>query len=379
VAPTKRRSIALLQTLAPDYRRPVFAELEAATKGDFHLYSGLEYFDETVKAAPQVVDHTAVRNRFLLGRRLSWQTGMWLPLLKADVAILEFNPRILSNWGLLLARRVLGKRTVLWGHAWPRRGRRTRSLPIRHAMVMLADGLLVYTESQARELRQVLPKVRITPAPNALYKRSDMLGDSSLTEPSPATDFIYVGRLVEAKKPGLLLEAYRRAAERLPTTCRLVFVGDGPLRSELEQSTAELGSRVHFAGHVSDFETLRGLYGRSLASVSPGYVGLSITQSFAFGVPMLIARNEPHAPEIEAAIEGANAAFFNESDADALAQLLVETWQQRDTWLKRRNEIRRDCAERYSVELMAARMLSACFPDEDGDFRGHADERATAA
>jgi glycosyltransferase involved in cell wall biosynthesis len=134
---------------------------------------------------------------------------------------------------------------------------------------------------------------------------------------------LYVGRLVEKKKVRLLLEGYIRAQKDslLAENIRLVFVGAGTERQHLEARAEEAGvaHKVQFTGHVSDIAKLRDYYRRAICSVSPGYVGLSATQSFSFGVPMLIARDEFHSPEIEACKEGFNAGFFESDDVNALS------------------------------------------------------------
>jgi acetyltransferase-like isoleucine patch superfamily enzyme len=203
-----------------------------------------------------------------------------------------------------------------------------------------------------------MPNARIIAAPNALYSR-DLMGAGSNGNP---TNFIYVGRLVKEKKPDLLIRAFARAGDRLGKTCRLLIVGDGPERPRLEELARDLGDRVEFKGHVAGWEQLRGFYATSIAGVSPGYAGLSLTQSYSFGVPMIIARDEPHAPEIEAANE-ANNAFFASDDVDDLADTLTQFWKQRKEWASRGEAIASDCAERYSAEVMAERLIEAAWPD----------------
>ena len=95
---------------------------------------------------------TLVDNVFLWKRRLVWQRGVVRPLLAADVAILELNPRILSNWLILAGRRLRRRPTVLWGHAWSRSGARSRTDRIRDVMRRLGNVILVYTERQKQEL-----------------------------------------------------------------------------------------------------------------------------------------------------------------------------------------------------------------------------------
>jgi glycosyltransferase involved in cell wall biosynthesis len=232
-------------------------------------------------------------------------------------------------------------------------------------MARLADTVVVYTETQATELRALLPKVRILAAPNALYSAASM---GTAFADGPPTNFIYVGRLVTAKKPDLLLQAFLMMRDRLPPESQLIIVGDGPLRPALEVMIVEhdAGESVRVEGHVSDPARLRQLYASCIAAIAPGYVGLSITQSLSFGVPMIYARNEPHAPEIEAAVEGVNSESFQENDAASLGDALVSFWSSRERWLSARQEIARDCASRYSIDLMVERIIEACrMPEAD--------------
>lgn len=356
-------SVALVQTVAPDYRIPVFRRMNDVLGGDFRLYAGDRYFDPTVQTDPSAEGlRIPVRNRFLLGRRLLVQTGHLREVYAAGTAVLELNPRILSNWLLLAARRVRGRRSLVWGHAWPRAGRSSRSDRIRQLMRSLATGVIVYSESEASALRPTLRTGRVFAAPNALYG----------VDYDPPTDlrsvhtpsFLFVGRLVPEKRPQLLMQAFLQARPSLPERSTLYMVGDGPERAALvETAQRTLGPHEHsvvqFLGHSTDQALLSDLYGRSVASVSPGYVGLSLIQSLYHGVPMIIARDEPHSPEIEAATDGFNAVFFDGGSASALASRLVEFARDAEAWSSRRAAIAKDCRRRYSVDAMAQRMCEA--------------------
>lgn len=350
--------IVLLQTAIGDYRQKVLDILVSDLGNNFYVMAGREYFDPTVKTGISLgARFSFAKNHFFLQRKLLFQTGIWRRALQADVLIMEMNPRIISVWCLLFLRKMFFKPTVLWGHAWPREGKYSRSDYVRHMLRSLGDVIIVYTETQASELRLRMPHKKIVAAPNALYSVKDMRASDSAN----IRDFIYVGRLVSTKKPSLLLKAWEMAIEELPTDSRLVFVGDGPEKTHLEKQVVEkrLQKRVIFTGHISDLEKLRALYANSLASVSPGYVGLSITQSFAFGVPMIIARDENHSPEIEAAVAEVNSHFFNSDSPEDLARVLVKIDKERDLWMKKRATIADDCISRYSAELMARRIIEA--------------------
>lgn len=351
--------IVLLQTAIGDYRQTVLNLLIQRLGDDFHAFAGEEYFDPTTRTRVSLGSNlTIIKNHFLAGRRLLWQSGFWSQFLRADVAILELNPRILSVWLALFVRKLLRKKSVLWGHAWSRRGPHARSDYLRHLMRKLGNSIIAYTETEAQQLRDRMPKVRIIAAPNALYSARAI---GPVTADSLPHDFIFVGRLIAAKKPMLLLEAFLAARCELPAGSALIFVGDGPLLRDLQavvtQSKAD--EFVKFTGHVSDLANLRVLYARALASVSPGYVGLSIIQSFSFGVPMIIAREESHAPEIEAAIEGENCYVFDADSRDSLARALIAFSEARDYWIACREAVAQYCAAHYSAEVMADRILEA--------------------
>jgi glycosyltransferase involved in cell wall biosynthesis len=173
---------------------------------------------------------------------------------------------------------------------------------------------------------------------------------------------LYVGRLEPAKKPGLLLDAFSAIANRQPGW-QLEFVGEGSLRDELCANATNHGleTRVSFLGPIYDVEELAPVYARARCSVSPGFVGLTLTQSLGFGVPMAIADREPHSPEIELAREGGAVVFFEQDSAASLALTLESpAFDISDT---QRSKLVAMIRERYSAEAMAQGIIEAVTND----------------
>ena len=111
-----RVEIALQQVSIGDYRQAVLDVIYERCGSTVAIWCGPEYFEPTTRTAVTYLGPlTIVDNRFLWGRKLVWQRGVIRPLLGADVAIVELNPRILSNWPILVGRRLRRRRTVLWG------------------------------------------------------------------------------------------------------------------------------------------------------------------------------------------------------------------------------------------------------------------------
>lgn len=348
-----RSAILLSQAIVPDYRLPLFQELKRRLGDRFTLACGQDGFAtalQTCAAAHSL--RVELRNRYLFSRRLLWQQGLMERAMAADLLIIEFSLRTISTWLVLARRAAQGKPTVMWGHA---AGRSRRMDWLKRWMFRRCQGFVAYTQSQADRIKGEFPPLLVWAAPNAVMWRRECYFEPQA--PDLINGIIYVGRLVAEKKPRLLLDGFAEAlrAGLVPKEATLLFVGDGPEREELQNLTRKAGltEKIRFAGHVAEIGRLRTLYRDALFSVSPGYVGLSATQSFSFGVPMLIADDEPHSPEIEACRAGENAAFFTANEIEALARGMGDLYRDRALWLSRRAAISQAAGEIYSLDAMA--------------------------
>ncbi|HDH0371309.1 TPA: glycosyltransferase family 4 protein [Klebsiella variicola subsp. variicola] len=352
--------IVLTQMAIADYRNQFIRHLvDVMNEHDmkFKIIVGEEYFEESTKTSRFVLsleNSKVIKNSFLFKRKLAYQHLPWNTVLKADILICELNPRILSVWLVLFLRKILNKKTIFWGHVWARKGRNSKTEKIRNLMRKLSSSLLLYTNNQKKELLDFYGESckesnAIFIAPNSLYYRKDMTNVLS----AQSTGVIYVGRLVASKKVDVLIKA-------IPLVCKvepsIVFhiVGNGEQSNELQKLSRELGvaANVKFYGHIADHSNLKDIYSTSFVSISPGYVGLSITQSLSFGVPMLISKHENHSPELEALQEGLNGGFFETDNPQSLANEILKYFNGRECNMFDGERIVNDCKHRYSVETM---------------------------
>lgn len=339
------------------YRIKTVQYIKSKMGSEIEIYSGSPAYDRSISVlTSSEAPINNLKNVYLPGDVLLQNIPL-LSLIRARSVILDLNPRVPHIWIVILIRKFLRRPTVLWGHAFPRSGRFAKSDKIRSVMRKLADGILTYTRTQASQLEGENACRKVFTAPNALYFRHEM----RFSAEQERTNLIYVGRLDPAKKVLQAVKAFEIAAARLGDACRLVIVGDGQQMNQLRQlvDRSDFRGRIDILGHIGEFERLRHLYSTAFASLSPGYVGLSITQSFAFGVPMLISRDERHSPEIEAADDGRNCCFFETDNILSQADVMIETWAERDLWKRRGASISSECAERYSVEAMGDGIIEA--------------------
>jgi glycosyltransferase involved in cell wall biosynthesis len=129
-----------------------------------------------------------------------------------------------------------------------------------------------------------------------------------------------VGRLVAVKNHRLLLAAFADLLSHCPRI-RLLFIGDGPLESELRQQVADLGlsHAVLFTGYVDDVdEWYPGLdvvvltsttEGTPMVLLEAGQCGVPVVASRVGGVPDLVR-------------DGETGVLFPSGDRDALTQAL---------------------------------------------------------
>lgn len=346
------RGAVLYLAVVPFYRQECIDVLRDQMGERVTILTGDRHCDPTVRTGIRSGQYVPVTNRFFAGRRVLLQTGHWRQVLRAEVAVLDLNPRSVNAWVLTATRRVLRRRTLLWGHLNPRAGAEARTNALRQFLRRLADGTVLYGYDSVVPARAAVPGQPVWVAPNSLYRKS-RLGPAGPT--GGRNLILYVGRLEPAKKVDDLVRAFAEAGLTGSPT-RLCIVGTGSMADDLAKLADALGcaGSVDFTGQVTDPQALRDLYDQTVASVSPGYAGLSLTQSLGFGVPMLVSRDEPHAPEIELARFGH--VVFYEDRAELVDRLRdISAFDQPDP-----AEVRRPVLDHYCAEDMAAGLEAAC-------------------
>lgn len=353
----KLGSHCIIQAVVPDYRIGFFNALNKLEP--FKLVSGDFYFTETVISSPQaknILNRVESKNKFIFKRKALLQvwSGMFWDLFSKQVRVVELNPRCFVSWFSLFFSFFMRRgKTVVWGHRLNRKGDES-ILNLRTLMLGLANGVIFYTEEQKDSFAKTVVG-KYTPsgfAPNSVLSESQICN-----MPKAGTDFIYVGRLVDEKKPLLLIEAFimAKASKGLGCDSTLHIVGDGPCFKKAEWLIKEHDASdfIVLHGHQSDYEYLKALYSRCIASVSPGYVGLSITQSFSFGKPMIISKDEPHSPELECFSDSENGTFFETDSIEMLAEELINYSNDRNSWSKQSAFISNEIKKNYTYEAMA--------------------------
>lgn len=141
---------------------------------------------------------------------------------------------------------------------------------------------------------------------------------SELGVPEDTPLIMFSGKLIDVKRPMDLLRAFERL--RADTRAALVFMGDGPLRPELEAFVRERAlDGVHFTGFRNQSE-LGGVFAAADVFVLPSVYepwGLVVNEAMCFGLPVVVSDRVGAGGDLVR--EGENGFVFPAGDVEALA------------------------------------------------------------
>jgi L-malate glycosyltransferase len=373
-----RPTVAILQRRLVQYREGLFDRLrQECDEAGIELrvvYGQPSARDATRNDAGSLPWADVVRSRWMTvaGIELLWQPCP-RPARQADLVVLTQEIKILSNYPFhltrLLARRQHERRRVAyWGHGRNLQSPRPNGLRERWKRLFTTrvDWWFAYT-GHTRDIlvRQGFPPERITVLDNAIDNeafRADLLAvdDDTLAECrsqislAPGSPLgLYCGALYEDKRVDLLAAVAERIHAADPSF-RLVVIGDGPARAELEQLLTGK-PWAHCVGARTGLEKAA-WFRLAAVLLSPGAVGLHVLDSFASGVPLFTTVNALHGPEIDYLDHGRNG-FVVSDDPDIQARAVLDLLTDPARRAAVAEAARLD-AGRYTLDNMTANFVS---------------------
>jgi glycosyltransferase involved in cell wall biosynthesis len=336
--------VSILQRRLVQYRVSLFERLRAECEA-----AGIEL--RVVYGAPSPSDakrndngHLSwgdeVRSRWfsVRGTELLWQSCP-REVRESDLIVLTQENKILSNYPFLANRSLpFGSdrpKLAFWGHGRNLQSQHPDGLSERWKQLLLTkvDWWFAYTEGvKAMLVDQGYPASQITSLENAIDNEAfaadlaavpdDLLARfRSQIDLAPGAPLgLFCGALYADKRIELLVEVADRIHEADPSF-RLVVVGDGPYRPELDRLIADKpwASCVGATYGVDKAAWFR----LATVQLNPGLVGLHILDSFTSGVPLFTTSNARHAPEIDYLDNGRNG-FIVDDDPETMARAVLD-------------------------------------------------------
>lgn len=131
---------------------------------------------------------------------------------------------------------------------------------------------------------------------------------------------IFLGRLKKAKRPQILIEAFKLVKEKIPDAT-LLIAGDGYIREELEKKACD---GVEFLGHISEKEKIN-LLSKAWILVNPSIRegwGINIIEANACGTPCIAF--DVHGLRDSIADGKTGLLVKDTSNVDALGKTIIE-------------------------------------------------------
>jgi len=161
-----------------------------------------------------------------------------------------------------------------------------------------------------------------------------------------------ISRLDPIKNQAMMLKAFKRAIAQAPNL-RLLIVGDGPLRAELEYLTRDLGisDRVIYTGFQPEPKKYLAIMDVFLLpSLSEG-TSMTLLEAMSFGIPS-IATAVGGTPEI---IQNQETGLLIENeDESGLVEAIIELAGSEERRKKYGSNARRQYETRFTLESMTA-------------------------
>ena len=351
--------LALQQRLLPAYRAPLFEALASICEGGLGIYAGQPQSEESVVSASnlQIAKYHKGRNRYLFPVSspvcLVWQDGLtaWLKNWGPDALIAEANLRYVNtrqivHWMHNHNRPVLG-----WGLGVPL----SRGLPgmiQKHLwinFINLFDVLIAYSQRGAAEYFDLgFPAKRILVASNAVTSRPIHPHPERPARWDDRPVVLFVGRLQSRKR----LENLLHACAALPPGLqpRLIIVGDGPIRSNLQALAGSVYPAAEFVGAKTHDELSHYFIAADLF-VLPGTGGLAIQEAMAYGLPVIVAEGDGTQADL---VRSENGWLIPPNDLPALQGTLSTALLDVNRLRRMGRESYRIVAEEVNIEKMIA-------------------------
>lgn len=168
---------------------------------------------------------------------------------------------------------------------------------------------------------------------------------------------LYVASLIERKGPEFLLQAFRGVKQRFPEA-RLIMIGDGPQRQELEKmaTALEISDRVEFLGWQTQLkvsEWMRRAKIFTLPSVEEG-LGVVLLEALASGT-VCVGSNVGGIPDVITPEVGM---LVPPKDPESLQIALERILESDGMWQELSTHARRRAEEVYDWDRIASRIRS---------------------
>jgi glycosyltransferase involved in cell wall biosynthesis len=359
--------VLMIQRIFPSYRQFIYDKL--ADSFNFLLLHGDK--DTEVKLA--VTDYSRIIKGFNYTKNqthLLFNTFSPLFKFKPKAIIHESSIGILTLLPMYVCAKLMGAKFILYGHGY---NRFTGFNPdkswidkYRVFLMRISDATIVYTKTDKQRMSNFVSSEKVFVAQNtlntlpakAIRTGLDAIGKEAVKEKTGFTrpfNLIYIGRIVEEKRPENLLDIFEILNKTMPHQVGIHFVGGGeiePLQQRIKDNNWE--DAVTFHGWIHDSLKSGELLYASDLMIMPGNVGLAVNHAFMFDCPVVtFLQTEMSPPEIEYIVDNETGFKIPSFSVEKMAATIQNYLQNKPLQISMQKAIRHKMAVELIPENMA--------------------------
>ncbi|MBT8144290.1 MAG: glycosyltransferase, partial [Gammaproteobacteria bacterium] len=270
--------VLVQQPVVPEYRRAFFTALDQLCRltvvaGNHSVDAGLQ---QSIAPGPGWLD---LRAPTVFPGGIHHLSLRAIDIPRYDVIIVNFNPRHTASIRLYRAARRHGCTLLWWNHLWSYTSTR-RNLAIRRVLMNRCDGVVLYTDREARIGRAI----GITPPVRGLNNccHTDdalILRRAAIPEREREAHFLMLGRLTPKSRFDWVLQL----APAFEGRARFTMVGASP--SQLQRFGNRPGDNIRLIAATYDEKEKVELLSAADYLVYPGPIGLGALEALSMGLP----------------------------------------------------------------------------------------------
>jgi len=281
----------------------------------------------------------------LFSQKIMWQKNISLSskYKKGDVVLISGNPRILTNYLIIVLAKYRGLKIVWYGQGWTAGSNNLRNF-IKRIVMSFCDVVILYTEKEAQNinlfffgdkkihfLNNTVDTEDIFSIKKKITKNmlNNFLEQNSLEEKKI---ILFVGRLEGKESLNVLLDSFNKVLSKIENAF-LVVIGSGSMTSEYKERSINNGisHNILWLGPEYKEKDLAYWFLVSHCFVYPGAIGLSLLHAFSYSLPVITHNNlKNHMPEISAFKDTHNGLMFKEGNDDDLANKIEKMLSDND-------------------------------------------------
>jgi len=281
--------IAILQPFIPHYREKFFKKLTEQVRCDFFVYESKNRVEFQNISLSDINVHL-VRN-IMFKQFLLYSLAPFLQK-KYSTWVLMLHIGHISTWILLFTKVIHRRRIILWGHGISVKryiNEEKRPDCLLKLMIKMADGVWLYTEKEVAIWKKYFPNKKIVSLNNTISDVDEVLKmdrrlekETLKTKYNIAQSYVYIF-CARFDNPHRRVDLLEKVIEKLdPTRFAFVIIGEGNAKPDFSQF-----KNVFDFGKVYDRDIKTELFTIADAYFQPAWVGLSIVEAMAYGLPIL--------------------------------------------------------------------------------------------